>query len=354
MVFKNANGNYKIKGGFKLLVKILRKIRSKKAGYEIGRKILSSSFVTNNSIYDSLYDKKINKTIEKIEKRYPVSVHIASSNYCNASCIMCPHSKLKKFGNMNNDLYKKIIDNCKKLKIKNLVLSFFGEPLIDKNLLERIKYAKSSGMSVGFSSNASLLTKKWARDLIESGLDSITISLDGYSKETYEKIRLGLKFDVVKENILGLVEMKKKMNKQNPSINLVLVEMEENKREIKNFYGEWKNKVQGINIINMRNWAGTIEKETTKESFHSKKNMKRKPCVSIWTEMYVDWEGKVVLCCDDWNSSVILGDLNKQSIEEIWRGGKLNKIRQAHKNREFHKAPLCNQCNKKTVWWLFG
>jgi len=336
-----------------VLTKILHKIRGKELGYKVGRRILSSKFIVNNKIYDSMYNKKIDKTIKKMEKRYPVSVHIASSNYCNSSCIMCPHSKLKKFGVMNMELYKKIIDDCEKSKIKELVLSFFGEPLLDKSLLERIKYAKERGMNIGFSSNGSMLNEKWARDLIESGLDSITISLDGYSKETYEKIRRGLKFEVTKRNILGLVEMKKMLNRQNPSVNLVLVEMKENQKEIKKFYEEWKNRVEGINIINMRNWAGAIEKETTPESFHSKKGMKRKPCVSVWTEMYVDWEGKVVLCCDDWNSSTVIGDLNTQSIEEVWKGDKLNKIRNFHKSKEFYNIPLCSKCNKKTVWWLF-
>ena len=130
--------------------------------------------------------------------------------------------------------------------------------------------------------------------------------------------------------------------------------MEENKEEIKNFYREWEGKVEGINIINMRNWAGTLEKEGTKESFHFRKNIKRKPCVTIWTELYVDWEGNVVLCCDDWNSSTVLGNLKKQSIEDIWRGDKLRQIRNAHKSREFYKVPLCSKCNKKCLWWLFN
>lgn len=335
-----------------MLIKILRKIRGTRIGYSIGRGILSLKLINESKLYNYLYDKKINKTIEKLGKNPPVCIHIATTNYCNASCIMCPHHKLKDFGTMDMKTYKKIINNCKKLKIKNLILSFFGEPLIDKKLDERIKYAKSKGISVGFSSNASLLNETWAKKLIESGLDSITISLDGYSKETYEKIRKGLKFDEVKKNILGLVNMKKRLRKNNPNIYLVLVEMEENKNEIKDFYKEWKNKVQAINIINMRNWADTIEKEGTKKSFHSRKDLNRKPCISIWTEMFVDWRGNVVLCCDDWNSSVILGNLKKQKIEEIWNGKKLGKIREAHKKREFYKIPMCAACNKKSIWWL--
>ncbi len=335
-----------------MISEILNKIRGDRVGYNLGRRVLSTPFIVNNQIYDSVYNRKIKKTIERLEKRYPMEVDIGTTNLCNAQCIMCPHSKLKRIGTMNMELYKKIIDNCEKLKIKTITLSFFGEPLLDKKLIEKIEYAKKKGMFVAFYSNASLLNEKWAEKLINSGLDSITISFDGYSKETYEKIRKNLKFDITRKNILNLIEAKKRLNKDNPKINLVLVELEENKREIKQFYEEWKEKVDSINIINMRNWANDIQKEGTKESFHFNKKIKRKPCALIWLKMVVDWNGDVVLCCDDWNHSTVLGNLKKQTIEEIWRGEKLKKIRGAHIHGEFYKIPLCSGCNKKSVWWM--
>jgi len=330
--------------------KILSKLRGTQTGYNFGRKVLSTPFIVNSSIYDGLYKNKINNTIRKLE--YPQGIDLGSTNLCNAACIMCPHSRLKKMGVMDFKLYKKIIDNASKLGIKSLTLSFFGEPLLDKGLLEKIKYAKEKGMIVAFYSNASLLTEKWAKDLIESGLDGITISFDGYSKETNEKIRKNLKFETTRKNVLGLINMRNKLKKKNPSINLVLVELEENKNEIKQFYSEWKEKVDGINIINMRNWANDLDKKGTKESFHFNKKIKRYACGLIWHRMVIDWNGDVVLCCDDWNHSSVLGNLKKQSIEEVWKGDKLRNIKKAHLNQEFHKIPLCAGCNKKSVWWL--
>lgn len=336
-----------------MINKILPKIRSTRVGYNLGRKVLSTTVVVNSKVYNSLYNKKIRKTIEKLEKKYPMGVDIGTTNLCNAACIMCPHSKLKKMGTMDMKLYKKIIDNCQRLGIKIITLSFFGEPLLDKTLIKKIEYAKEKDMAVAFYSNASLLDEKWAEKLINSGLDSITISFDGYSKGTYEKIRKKLKFETTKSNILGLIKMKNKLNRKNPKINLVLVELEENKNEIKQFYKEWKDKVDSINIINMRNWANDIQKAGTKESFHFNKKLKRKPCALIWLKMVVDWNGDVVLCCDDWNHSTILGNLKKQTIEEIWKGEKLRKIRGAHLKGEFYKVPLCSGCNKKSVWWMY-
>jgi radical SAM protein with 4Fe4S-binding SPASM domain len=335
-----------------MLSKTLRKIRGSKTGYNFGRKILSNPFIVNSKIYDKYYNKKIRKTINNLEKKFPLGVDIGTTNLCNAACIMCPHSKLKKMGTMDMKLYKKIIDNCARLNIKLITLSFFGEPFLDKKIIEKIKYAKEKKMQVGLYSNASLLNKDLSKKIIESGLDGITISFDGYSKETYEKIRKNLKFEVTKRNVLELINIKNKMKKSNPKITLVLVELEENKKEIGNFYKEWKEKVDNINIINMRNWANDIQKEGTKESFHFNKKIKRKPCALIWLKMVVDWNGDVVLCCDDWNHSIILGNLKKQTIEEIWEGDKLKKIREAHKKGEFYNVPLCAGCNKKTIWWM--
>ncbi len=334
-------------------MRILNAIRSSKTGYKLSRRLLLSPLLTENKIYDRIYTKKINKAINSLENSPPSTVEIGITNACNSDCIMCPHSKLKNIGFMKSELFEKIIDDCAKSGIKSVTLSFFGEALLDKKLIEKIKYAKSKGLRVGFFSNASLMNEIWAHKLIESGLDYINISFDAYKKETYEKIRKGLSFEITRENIKRLVELKKQLNSKTPAINLAFVELTENQGEIKDFYKDWKGKVQDINVLNMRNWAGQIGKES-KSSFHFKSKDKRRPCSLIWQKMIVDWNGEVVLCCDDWNHSVVLGDLNKQTLMHVWNGEKLRKIRELHKKGEFNKIGICSNCNKKTVWWLIG
>lgn len=330
---------------------ILGKIRSTRLGYTIGRGFLENGLLVNNGIYKKAYNKKISGSIKKYESMPLRNIEIGVTNACNSDCIMCPHSKLKKIGTMSMPLYKKILDNCEEIGIKSVTLSFFGEPLLDPTLIEKIKYAKGKKMSVSFFSNASLLTEKWAKDLVDAKLDNINISFDAYNKETYEKIRKGLKFDVVRNNILNLIRIRDRVGKKEPSINLIFVEMNENKHEVKKFHQDWKKKVDNINVLNMRNWAGQIEKKSS-SSFHFKSKMERTPCALIWQKMIVDWNGDVVLCCDDWSHSVILGNLEKERIEDVWKGEKLRKIRELHKKREFNKIPICSGCNKKTVWWF--
>jgi len=328
---------------------MLNKIRSNRMGYGIGRYLLSNPLVTGNRLYNSVYNRHIMKVIKELESKPPM-VDIGTTNHCNANCIMCPHSQLKEFGTMELEPYKKIIDDCIDFRVKEVTLSFFGEPFLDSTIIEKIKYAKKKNLKVYFYTNASLLNKKQATDILNVRLDSITISFDSNNKRTYEKIRRGLKFGVVKKNILRLIKLRNEQHSK-LKINIVVVELEENKDEIKDFYKKWEKKVDSVNIINMRNWADELKKKGTKESFHYR-NEKRFPCALLWQKMVVDWNSDVVLCCDDYSHKVVLGNLKNQTVKEIWEGDKLKKIRECHIKGEFHKIPLCKDCNKKTVWWL--
>lgn len=328
---------------------ILGNIRQKRLGYELGKKVISEA--DKIRFYNDLYDKKINKTIERLDYEFPTCVDIGTTNLCNSNCIMCPHSKLKKLGTMKISLFRKIIDNCKYLGIENVNLSFFGEPLLDKGLFEKIKYAKNKGLSIGLYSNGSLLNKDNIKNIIESQLDGISISIDGFSKVVYERIRKGLDFNKVEKGINDLIEFRNKNGNNKPIISLVLVELDENKHEIKEFYEKWRGKVNDIKILNMRNWTSNIDKENTKESINSRKLIRR-PCLLLWTKLVIDWNGDVVLCCDDWNHKVVLGNLKKDTIERIWKGDKLNYIRYKHLHRDFNNLELCSKCNKNTIWWF--
>lgn len=332
------------------ILRYLGKIRSTRLGQQIARGILSTKIIVNSSLYKNLYNKKIESVMSTREKSLPNTLEIGITNACNANCIMCPHHKLKKIGFMDMKLYKKIIDDASSSGISGVGLSFFGETFMDKHLIERIKYAKLKGLGVSFFTNGSLMDKKKAREIIEAGLDSIVISFDSDRKKVYEKIRRNLKFETTRNNILGLIEMKRELKKKNPKINLVFVLMDENASELKEYYRTWKNRVDAINVINMRNWSGEIDNKT-KRSIHFKKGLKRDPCGLLWQQFNIDWDGKVVICCNDWAHNVVLGDMNKESVSDVWFGEKLKAIREIHKKRQFDKIPFCAKCNKKTIWW---
>jgi len=325
-----------------MMRKLGGKIRSSRIGFHVLNRIFDSR-LTETKLYKKLYYKKINSVAKKLSNVLPKSIEIGITNVCNANCIMCPHHKLKKMGFMDMGLYRKIVDDAVSCGMERVALSFFGEAMLDKDLEERIQYAKSKGLKVSFFTNASKMDKEKSQMIIRNKVDDVSVSLDSPNKETYEKIRRNLKFEDVRDNILGLIELKKKMKSDLPAIGLAIVEMDENTNELKDFYSDWKDRVNSINIINMRNWSGKSKERKSKTKY---------PCALLWQMIVVDWDGEVVLCCNDWNHEEVVGNLNVESIRDVWDGKKLDKVRKMHLADKVNCVPVCAKCDKKTDWWL--
>ncbi|MEJ2745807.1 MAG: radical SAM protein, partial [bacterium] len=153
-----------------------------------------------------IYRFLLHRQIEAVRARngpFPLVVAAENSNICNAGCVMCPYPAMRRRkGFMEMALFRKIVDECAKHPGVELRLSGFGEPLLDKKLVERIAYAKRKGIEkVQLTTNASLLDKEMSLAIVNSGLDEIMFSVDGYNKESYERIRTGLSFYEVYENL---------------------------------------------------------------------------------------------------------------------------------------------------------
>ena len=332
-----------------MIKKVLGKIRSSERGYKVASKILGNRAISNSKIYQYFYNKKITKAISRLKNQMP-AIEIGITNKCNADCIMCPHRNIKKFGTMNMTLYKKIINDACDCGIKSVNLTFFGEPMLDPELEKKIRYTVKKEMKVGFFTNASLMTKDRSVEIIKAGVSDIVVSMDSMNKETYEGIRKNLKYDIVRKNILDFLDARKEL-KSDVKVCMAAVLMDENYDELREYYKFWNSKVDSINLVNMQNRSGSFNKESKKSLFY-KKDLIREPCRLLWSSMVIDWNGEVVLCCNDYLHETVLGDLNKESIKEVWGGKKINVIRKIHKRRDFSKIPFCDACNKRTIWWM--
>src|SRR5512141_1894141 len=136
----------------------------------------------------------------------PEIVQIESTNICNAKCVFCPRDDMhRRQGVMSMDLFKKVVDECAALGITHVRVHNYGEPFLDRQLVEKVRYAKSRGIAeVGMISNGSLITEEIARGMIDAGLDAINISVDASGKETFERTRVHLDYDTVIGNIRTL------------------------------------------------------------------------------------------------------------------------------------------------------
>ena len=274
----------------------------------------------------------------------PEIVQIESTNICNAKCVFCPRDEMaRRQGIMTFDLFRKIVDECAELGITHVRVHNYGEPFIDRKLVEKVRYAKQKGIQeVGMISNGSLITEDVARGMIDAGLDAINISVDASGKEVFESTRLGLKYDKVIANIERLVRLRAESGKRRPKLILSFVR-QNNSADEQAFIEHWRAIADKIHITDLHNWAGTLNRESDVNY----------PCYRPWLTFTVLWDGRVSLCCADFDGRTILGDLNTSTIREIWNAEPYVEARRSH--LESGGPSICQSCDlprKDSPLWI--
>lgn len=164
----------------------------------------------------------------------PAELQVEVTSACNLRCAMClvsyrpPVNRIT--GAMAPELYGSLVDSLPDLR--RLTLQGLGEPLLSPHLLGMIHYAKARGIEVGFNSNATLLSRRVADELVAAGLDWLHVSLDGASAPTFEGIRAGADFDRVVDNLAGLVSARRAAGSATPWVRAVFVAMRRNVAEL--------------------------------------------------------------------------------------------------------------------------
>lgn len=273
------------------------------------------------------------------EVRYEVTDH------CNATCIMCPrdsHKLARPHGVMDLGKYKKSIDEVTELGCKQVVLTSFGEPLIDKTLEKKIEYAKEKGLRTYIISNASLLTRKRATSLIKAGLDELRVSYYGMHKKSYEKVMVGLNFDVTMRNLHGFLEVREELGSKRPRMEISWLVLPENEHETEMFKEYWEPKADAIEIWKPHNFGDGRDYRERFENVAMKNTCGRPENGPL----QIQWDGEVIPCCYDYNNVVVLGNAFQQPVLEILNADKYRLLRLSHAEKKFDLFPYCNQCDQ--------
>lgn len=311
------------------------------------------NLIVNKNIYNYFYKKHIRKCIDEILKN-PIYINIETTNICNADCVMCPHSKMKrKQGVMDERLFKHIIDKIigSKLPVKEFVLSGFGEPLVDRFIFNRIEYIKSKGnFYTKLFTNVSLLNEENSNNVVNSDLDEIVISFNGISSEVYEKVMRKLEFERSLTNANGLLNLIQRSKIEKPKVVISCVRLEINKKEIRKIRKFWDGKVSQILKPIPENWSGNLKQNSPWLYIYKKKLW---PCRGLWDTLDFLWDGRVSLCCRDYEGNKILGDISSNSILDILNYKR--SIGYKHLEGDYSETPICLKCdtaiNNSITWW---
>lgn len=180
---------------------------------------------------------------------------------------------------------------------------------------------------------------------MKAGLDYIVFSVDGVTKEIYEKIRKGASFEIVERNILNFLEIKRKYNFPTKT-QIQFIRMKENEKETKDFIRKWQE--TDINFINIKSFCSRAWRVQEINRFENikkleKRIIQRPPCFYLWETLVILWNGKVVVCCQDLLGELEVGDLNKDTLLEIWNNKKMQELRYKQLKGEISMVP-CNRC----------
>ncbi len=280
----------------------------------------------------------------------PKVVYAESTNACNATCVMCPRDEMERtIGIMPMDLFYKVADECAEWGVEEMRLHNFGEPLVDKQIYEKIAYAKKVGIqTTTIYSNAALLDEDKSRRLIEAGLDQLYVSFDGATQKTFETIRLPLDFTQVANNTRRFYEIRQSLGLSSPKLFLSFTHIQQDASEVQKFLRDWQPYADNVFVIDAHDWAGQAE-----VALHEPNAGPRWPCVYLWRSMTVLYSGDVTLCCMDIKGAETLGNVKEQSLSQIWHGAMMQKIREAHRQHRYGEVSLCSTCSLNRMWSLY-
>lgn len=313
-------------------------------------------------LYSSYY---FSKTLKKpIQWGMPLSMEIEPTTSCNLRCPQCP-SGLREFtrdtGMLDLNLYKKILDEIHP-ELVWLILYFQGEPFLNKNFLEFVKYAATKNVYTATSSNAHYFTDEMAKATVQSGLDRLIISIDGTSQDTYGKYRIGGKIEKVIEGTQNLLKWKKELGVKTPHIIWQFIAFKHNEHqipEIKKLAKEIGVDELGIKTAQIYDYQTSDEfiPENEKLSRYSKtddgykiKNKLLNQCWRMWRGSVITWDGLVVPCCFDKDATHRFENVSKQTFKDVWKGEQYNSFRNAIlKSRK--EIDICTNCTEGTKVW---
>lgn len=222
-------------------------------------------------------------------------LQIETTSFCNAKCSFCPNYSLKRKKNiMSDEIFNLIIKRVKdeKLKIERFILHLNGEPLTDKKLSQRIKKLKQEfpNSEIRFTTNLCLATKENLTDVINAGLDEITVSLNSIDPTEYKKI-MDLDFNKTINNLNMLFELRKKINPA-LKINISIVARQDNADMVEKFKTQYGN-ITNIRIIKLGQW---VEKEKYMNC-EEKNSTIHTPCNILYKTINILSNGDYALCC---------------------------------------------------------
>jgi radical SAM protein with 4Fe4S-binding SPASM domain len=288
----------------------------------------------------------------------PMAIYLETTNICNFKCIFCPES----FGDYKERAgglfqlsppdFQYIAEQIKLIGgLKTLSFYMMGEPFVNKNLTNYIKLAKELKISERLivTTNGTLITEDKYQAICESGLDYLRVSIYGPNEEKHKiNTQSPIKLARVVQNILGFKKFRDENGFSLPHIYIKMIEST-NPQDNQDFLSTFKDVGDETSLEPVMNWNDPDEGNLAQIDTQSLQAMpyfalKKEACPFPFYTLVIHSDMKVSVCCVDWEKKTVIGDLRKNTLEEIWRGEALFNFQLKHIQRKRSELEGCKNC----------
>lgn len=300
---------------------------------------------------------KIQYGLRENAKDYPMMLVLSFAYPCNALCPHCPYTnsnirkEYKDMPYMLESIFKKIADESGPYG-SYLRISGGGEPMLHPKAVELLVYAKMKGCKIGLITNGSKFEGRSLEKLIDSEVDLIEFSVDADNEKDYAIYRKGLNWHTLNKNVERAVEYRNKIKSKTKIIVSAVNQKGINLESVEDY---WVNKSkhkqnfgQGADYIIKRkylSWGNNTEIDQTKSADPAPySDTSNTPCPFIFERLNIDSRGNVMVCGYDISANTSMGNVQSESIKDIWNGEGFNFYRTKHLNNKGQEISMCSQC----------
>jgi pyruvate-formate lyase-activating enzyme len=281
---------------------------------------------------------------------FPSQINVDVTERCNLACIHCGHAAFKRGPlysgtDMSEAIHNKLVEEVAAAgpSLQYVRYTAEGEPLLHPRIYDFLGDMKQRGKTtVSLTSNGLLLDAKAAGKLFDTGVDVVDISLDGFSAEAYERIRLGGKRQAVYDNVCLFLAERTRLNLPT-KIAVSFIEQAENAGETDDFKQFWEGQGADFVIIRRLHSLGGTKKELAATKRAELFGHTRRPCLYPWERVCLSPKGKLKFCpCSSFAEFAEFAEL---SIADSWQNIYMKSLRQAHTDNNFSpQFAHCGQC----------
>ncbi len=265
-------------------------------------------------------------------------VRVETTNSCNANCTICTRDSLTRpLVTMTNNRFRKIVTEATKIGAKTITAFGFGEPLLDQGIVDKIAFCSEMGLETFLTTNSSLLTAHMSRGLVGAGLSHMRFSAHGLGNN-YEAVHKGLGFSNFMRNTFNFIK------ESDGLVTISVSAIPMHGESIDEFIDFWKpgDFIDYLEIWKPHNW-------TSKKDFRGTTAQRKKTCGRPFNgPLQINSDATMMICCFDTNGEMTVGDLTKDSIEDILKGDMFEAIREKHRTGNLKGLP-CETCDQLNI-----